>query len=108
MNKIQIQKLTSLIDDKCTYLNMNRVNSSKSDFEIDDEIKELMELQDELVVMYNEYIDFDKTIEKLKETIDDWYELEEVVNNGDYSKYIIRNRIKVLCKKLGIKEIIKK
>ena len=58
MNRMKIMKMTSLIDDKCTYLNMNRINSSKSDFEIDDEIKELINLQDELVVMYNEYIDF--------------------------------------------------
>ena len=32
--------------------------------------------------------------------LQDWHELEEWVNNGDYSKYIVRNRIKVLCTKL--------
>ena len=57
MNKIQIQKLTSLIDEMIKDLNMIRINSSKSDFEIDEEIKELMELQNDLVVMYNEYIE---------------------------------------------------
>ena len=32
--------------------------------------------------------------------LQNWHELEEWINNGDYSKYIVRNRIKVLCAKL--------
>jgi len=43
-----------------------------------------------------------KKYEKItdKSALEDWYELEEWVNNGNYSKYIVRNRIKLLCTKL--------
>ena len=40
--------------------------------------------------------------------LQDWYELEECINNGDYSKYIVRNRIKVLCKRLDKALIVAK
>lgn len=40
--------------------------------------------------------------------LQDWYELEECVNNGDYSKHIIRNRINVICKRLDKALIVAK
>ena len=40
--------------------------------------------------------------------LQDWYELEECVNNGDYSKHIIRNRINGICKRLDKALIVAK
>ena len=57
MDKFRILYIQSILDDKCTELNKNRVNSSLPDSEIDGEIKFLTQMSNDLTEMFNEYRD---------------------------------------------------
>lgn len=57
MDKFRILHIQSILDDKCTELNKNRVNSSLSDSKIDEEIAYLTKMSNDLTEMFNEYRD---------------------------------------------------
>lgn len=57
MNKFKIMQIQAILDYKCNQLNKNRINSSQSDFCIDERIKDIKQLNADLVEMFNEYRD---------------------------------------------------
>lgn len=57
MNKFKIMQIQAILDYKCNQLNKNRINSSQSDCEINQDIEDIKQLSNDLTEMFNEYRD---------------------------------------------------